>query len=55
MTRKNFCLYPFTAFSIDNAGKTRICCNNDSWDRVVLNKSISEPDFDLKTEKEENE
>jgi MoaA/NifB/PqqE/SkfB family radical SAM enzyme len=50
MTRKNFCLYPFTAFSIDNAGKTRICCNNDAWDRVFLNKSISEPDFDLETE-----
>lgn len=50
MTRKNFCLYPFTAFSIDNAGKTRICCNNDAWDRVFLNNSISNKNFDLLSE-----
>ena len=47
MTRKNFCLYPFTAFSIDNAGKPRICCNNDAWNRVFLNKPISTKNFDI--------
>jgi uncharacterized Fe-S cluster-containing radical SAM superfamily protein len=50
MTRKNFCLYPFAAFSIDNAGKTRICCNNNAWDRVFLNNSISDKNFNLITE-----
>lgn len=45
--RKNFCLYPFNAFSIDNAGKQRICCNNDAWDRVRQNVSISDEEFDV--------
>ena len=47
MTRKNFCLYPFAAFSIDNPGHTRICCNNNAWDRVYQNKKFSDPTFDL--------
>jgi uncharacterized Fe-S cluster-containing radical SAM superfamily protein len=47
MTKKNFCLYPFTAFSIDNAGKQRICCNNDAWNRVMLHKPFADPSFNL--------
>lgn len=47
MTRQNFCLYPFAAFSIDNPGHTRICCNNNAWNRVHLNKKLSDPTFEL--------
>jgi hypothetical protein len=39
---KNFCLYPFAAFSLDNAGRPRICCNNNGWDRLEENNNFSE-------------
>ena len=47
MNRKNFCLYPFSAFSLDNAGKQRICCNNDGWAAVEKNKNFNDPSFDI--------
>lgn len=47
MTRKHFCLYPFTAFSIDTGGHPRICCNNNAWTRNYLNTPISDPNFNL--------
>lgn len=47
MNRKNFCLYPFAAFSLDNAGKQRICCNNDGWTAVEKNKNFNDPSFDI--------
>jgi len=47
MKRKNFCLYPFAAFSLDNQGKQRICCNNDGWNEVQKNKNFSDPKFDV--------
>lgn len=45
--RKNFCLYPFNAFSIDNSGKQRICCNNNGWDQIKKNTALADPDFDI--------
>lgn len=47
MTKQNFCLYPFAAFSLDNSGRQRICCNNDAWQRVMFNKPFADPSFDL--------
>jgi molybdenum cofactor biosynthesis enzyme MoaA len=49
MNRKTFCLYPFAAFSVDNSGKQRICCNNNAWDRVAKNTPISDVNFDFQT------
>ena len=48
MTRKNFCLYPFSAFSLDNSGRQRICCNNNAWNKVMFHKPFADPTFDLK-------
>lgn len=47
MKRKNFCLYPFAAFSLDNQGKQRICCNNDGWNEVQKNKNFSDSSFNV--------
>jgi molybdenum cofactor biosynthesis enzyme MoaA len=47
MTRKNFCLYPFAAFSLDNAGRQRICCNNQGYDRLEKNKEFNDPTFEV--------
>ena len=47
MTRKNFCLYPFAAFSLDNAGRPRICCNNNGWARLEKNNNFSNPSFNM--------
>lgn len=47
MTRKNFCLYPFAAFSLDNSGKQRICCNNQGWDRLGKNKTFDDNSFEI--------
>lgn len=47
MSRKNFCLYPFAAFSLDNSGKQRICCNNQGWDRTDSNKKFNEESFEV--------
>ena len=45
MNRKNFCLYPFAALSLDNSGAPRICCHNLAWDKVSLNKKFGDPTF----------
>lgn len=50
MTRKTFCLYPFAAFSLNNHGQLRICCNNQSWERISVHKRFNTPDFDLNAE-----
>ena len=47
MSRKNFCLYPFAAFSLDNGGKQRICCNNNGWNLIQKNKNFSDPSLDI--------
>ncbi len=47
MTRKNFCLYPFVAFSLDNAGRQRICCNNQGYDRLEKHKEFNDESFEI--------
>lgn len=45
--KKNFCLYPFVGFDLDNSGKLRICCHNNAWHRVSLNKPFNSKDFNI--------
>lgn len=50
MKRKNFCLYPFAALSLDNTRKPRICCNNNAYFRNGLNRDLLDPDFNIETD-----